>query len=169
MHGCAGNARMHARMDPEMDSDGMAQCCMCSANTVRHAGHALVAACELYACQHSKNETLRGPVHLCGPAVGLQRPPQCQIFVGLQHIHVSDMSQQSQLALRPAVECQSAKHTEVPRYALHSLAVESHICEERGMSYDRMRHSASTDVWHAHVLSVRSSLRCGGQPCCHEG
>ena len=83
-----------------------------STNTILTSLQALVAACKLHTCRHSKNSCLPRPVHVYGLAVDLQRSPQCQIFVGLQHIHVGDMPQQPHLRFMPAVECQSAKHTE---------------------------------------------------------
>ena len=37
------------------------------------------------------------------------------------------------------------------------------------MSNDCMHHSASFDVWHAHVVGVSVSLKCVVVPWCHAG
>ena len=69
----------------------------------------------------------------------------------------------------PEFECASAHPTEVRGAIIAVSRCGSHICEARGMSNDCMHHSASFDVWHAHVVGVSVSLKCVVVQWCHAG
>ena len=77
-------------------------------------------------------------------------------------MHVRDISQQSHLRFMPEFECASAHPTEVRGAIIAVSRCGSHICEARGMSNDCMHHSASFDVWHAHVVVIEGDASEGG-------